>query len=171
MLLPKRRGSSVDIDINNDGAQISVIDVNAGLDQQHKLRTLLDQCSSCNMFELPRSYHECLHSQYLKGFPVTPPIICEKCRLISEQEGAIQLLNNQIHELTATVKQLRDIRSIEKEIDLSLVGTHDWGDYRQDQTIPDESTLIPSGTDASSSNEESNTNINVDSAVRRNTMI
>ena len=53
-------------------------------------------------------------------------LVCRKCCIISEQKGAIDFLNGQIHDLVTTVEKLRDIRCIEKEIDASLsyLGPH-----------------------------------------------
>ena len=53
------------------------------------------------------------------GFPELSMAVCGNCCIISEQEEAIEFLNDQIHELSNTLQTWRNIRSIENEIDVS----------------------------------------------------
>ena len=82
------------------------------------LRTLLIFCPACNMYKLPDN-KDILHEQYQSGFPLIPTAVCRKCCIISEQVEAIEFLSGQIHELTNTLEKWRNIRSLEKEIDVS----------------------------------------------------
>ena len=91
---------------------------------RNKLRTLLILCPVCKMYKLPENTMEVLGDQLKNGFPVIPASVCKKCCLISEQEEAIDFLNDQIHELTNTVERWRNIRSIEQEIDVSYSCIH-----------------------------------------------
>ena len=71
------------------------------------------------MYELPGNPEVYLKQQLNKGFPLSEMTICRKCCLISEQQETIRFLNDQIYKLSASVQRLRDIRSMEKEIDES----------------------------------------------------
>ena len=153
-------------EISCDSPPFSVFNVDMELTQrENRLRTLLSQCSCCNMYQLPINYHECLKTQYLKGFPLNSPIVCEKCCLISEQERIIHFLNDQIHELSATVERLRSIRSIENEIDMSLIDTFNTGDHFQNQSLSDltsinvanSNTVLPSNNNITKSDNANDT--------------
>ena len=71
------------------------------------------------MYQLPDNNKDPLYEQYQSGFPLIPTVVCRKCCIISEQVEAIEFLNGQIQELTTTIEKWRNIRSLEKEIDVS----------------------------------------------------
>ena len=47
--------------------------------------------------------------------------MCEKCVILAEKKEAIDFLNDQIHDLTATIEKLCNIRAIEDEIEQSFI--------------------------------------------------
>ena len=141
---------------------------------ENKLRTLLIQCPCCSMYTLPDNTLNYLHIQYVNGFPLNEMSVCSKCCIISEQKQAIDFLNSQICDLTATVDQLRDIRSIEKEIDasLSFIDPHVGNDtfanhlYREKKVLSSQSTVedvfenpVPHKTNSVSVNDTQSFNL------------
>ena len=180
-------GQSVNTGEGDVNFSITDVEGNSSL-FQNRLRTLLIQCPCCSMYALPDNTHNYLHNQYLNGFPLSEMLVCRKCCIISEQKGAIDFLNGQIHDLVTTVEKLRDIRCIEKEIDASLsyLGPHVGNatfakhDYRDrtvcssqsstddnlEHPIPDE-TISVSATDGESLNLNSISKDEVDDIVEQ----
>ena len=107
--------------ISTDGYELSDIDATGCMPMfENNLRTLLIQCPCCNMYKLPDNAYTYLNHQYLNGFPPVSMSTCKNCIVIAEQIEAIDHLNDQIHELVVTVDKLRNIREIEKEIEMSF---------------------------------------------------